>query len=93
MSKRRSDALNLLLNSDPLNRFATQESHARAALAALVLARDYLKASDNKQTLARVRSAISSAKGAVRICGYREQSARRAEQDIDRERVLIVRDA
>lgn len=45
---------------------------AKIALAHLRAARDIFKAIDNKQTVERIRSAISSAKGAVRIQEYRE---------------------
>lgn len=41
--------------------------HAREGLDALKKALEHFKASDNRNTAARVRAAISSAKGAIRI--------------------------
>lgn len=49
--------------------------NAEMALAHLCRARDLLVKSQNAQTAARVRHAISSAKGAVRINHYRLTSA------------------
>lgn len=45
---------------------------ARIALAHLRAARDIFKAIDNQRTVDRIRAAISSAKGAVRIQEYRK---------------------
>lgn len=47
------------------------EVKAKRALALLAEARDLLKQAEHRQTLRRVRYAISSAKGAVRIAGDR----------------------
>jgi hypothetical protein len=44
---------------------------ARIALAHLRAARDIFKAIDNKRTVERIRAAISSGEGAVRIQEYR----------------------
>lgn len=51
---------------------ATGYGQAQEAVECLRRARDLLKAADNKQTLARVEAALSSAKGAVRIQRGRE---------------------
>jgi hypothetical protein len=48
-----------------------QEDQAERGLVLLREALACFKCSDNRQTAERVRLAISSAKGAVRICGYR----------------------
>lgn len=57
-----------------------QEWYARSGLNHLRRALAFFRESDNKQTAKRVRLAISSAKGAVRICGYRVTRARRADE-------------
>lgn len=53
---------------------AAQLYRAREGVEHLKRARLCFEASGNLRTLERVRLAISSAKGAVRICGYRENS-------------------
>jgi hypothetical protein len=45
----------------------TDEDRAKLGLELLEAARDLFKRADNKRTVERIRSAISSAKGAVRI--------------------------
>lgn len=50
----------------------SNRAKAEIALAHLRAARDIFKAIDNKRTVERIRHAISSAKGAVRIQEYRE---------------------
>ena len=49
----------------------SNKAKAEIALAHLKAARDIFKAIDNKQTVNRIRAAISSARGAVRIQEYR----------------------
>jgi hypothetical protein len=51
---------------------------AQHVLTLLGEARECAKLADNKRTLARIRLAISSAKGAVRICSGRVSRAQRA---------------
>lgn len=58
---------------------ATGREQVAEAIECLQRARYLLKASGNKQTLARVRLALSSAKGAARIQCGRETRARLAE--------------
>lgn len=53
----------------------TDELRARHGVALLARARELFKAADNRRTVARVRSAISSAKGAVRIQASRRVRA------------------
>lgn len=50
----------------------SNRAKARIALAHLRAARDIFKAIDNQRTVERIRAAISSAKGAVRIQEMRE---------------------
>jgi hypothetical protein len=50
----------------------TDLDRAEMGLALLRDARELFKAADNKRTAARISAAISSARGAVRIQGYRE---------------------
>lgn len=52
------------------------------ALALLCEARELLKQADHQQTLKRVRHAISSCKGAVRIAGYRVTRAHMAAEPL-----------
>jgi hypothetical protein len=59
---------------------ANAEQAARRALALLQEARDELKKAQAPLTLARVQSAISSAKGAVRNAGYRVHRSFTAER-------------
>lgn len=55
----------------------TQAYEAQQGLVHLRLALECFKRSDNKKTAGRVQLAISSAKGAVRICSYRQGRAER----------------
>lgn len=53
----------------------TDKARAERGLALLIEARELFTAAGNKQTLARVKLAISSARGAVRIQDYRATRA------------------
>jgi hypothetical protein len=56
----------------------TDKQKADAGLLLLLTARDLFKVAGNKRTAARIQSAISSARGAVRVQQYRE--TRKASQ-------------
>ena len=64
----------------PLDTAFAQHVHTRTALIHLRAARAYLKAANHPNTLARVRKAIASCEGAVRISEYRVGRAERARE-------------
>ena len=61
-----------------------------SALRRLTDARDLLKDAACPKTLARVRAAISSCKGAVRNVGYREVRAQYTARDADHEVIVYA---
>ncbi len=65
----------------------TKEEAARLGLLHLAAARDLMKEAGAKRTLARLRSTISSAKGAIRAAGYRMNREHVEERDAINDRL------
>jgi hypothetical protein len=60
---------------------ASKRAFAQQALDHLMAARDALRAAGASRTLERLSQTISSAKGAVRAAGYRDQRAEEAREE------------